>query len=280
MFKRACLLATAALMTTMASCSTASSTSSATMPPSPAKEVFIEREVRVDGTSHRYRVFVPAAKKAGKRPVIVFLHGSGERGDDNRKQVTVGLGPYVEKHADDFPAIVVFPQAPLDSEWHDNLAMTLAAMDAATREFGGDPDRTYLTGMSMGGYGTWDFALREPHRFAALVPVCGGIVGPDRRPSLQVSAVAGLADPFTETARRLRDVPVWIFHGARDDLVPPEQSRRMAAALKAAGSEDARYTEFPDANHNSWDPAYSQTPELWTWLFAQSLRPETHATGR
>lgn len=259
-------VAMAALTATMASCSTT--------PPSPAKEVFREREVRVAGTSYRYRVFVPAATEPGKRPVVVFLHGSGERGDDNRKQLAVGLGPYVEKHADEFPAIVVFPQAPGDSEWHDNLAMTLAALDAATREFGGDPDRTYLTGMSMGGYGTWEFALREPGRFAALVPVCGGIVGPERRPRLQVTPVAGAADPFAEAARRLRDVPVWIFHGARDDVVPPEQSRRMAAALETAGAADARYTEFPQANHNSWDPAYSQTPGLWPWLFAQR-RPDT-----
>jgi predicted peptidase len=264
-------LAAAALITTMASCSTT--------PPSPTKEVFMEREVRVSGTTHRYRVFVPTTTKAGKRPVIVFLHGSGERGDDNGKQLVVGLGPYVAKHADEFPAIVVFPQAPQDSEWHDNLAMTLAALEAATLEFDGDPDRTYLTGMSMGGYGTWEFALREPHRFAALVPVCGGIEGPDRRPTLQVTPVAGVADPFAEVARRLHDVPVWIFHGARDDVVPPEQSRRMADALKAAGAMDARYTEFPEANHNSWDPAYSQTPELWPWLFAQARTPLPASTG-
>ncbi|MFC5577397.1 prolyl oligopeptidase family serine peptidase [Lysobacter niabensis] len=265
-------VAIAALVASMASCSMA--------PPSRTKEVFMEREVRVSGTSYRYRVFVPATKKASKRPVIVFLHGSGERGDDNRKQLAVGLGPYVEKHADEFPAIVVFPQAPQDSEWNDNVAMTLAAVDAATREFGGDRDRTYLTGMSMGGYGTWEFALREPHRFAALVPVCGGIVAPDRRPSMQVSPVAGVADPFAEVARRLHDVPVWIFHGALDDLVPPEQSRRMAAALQAAGAADARYTEFPDANHNSWDPAYSQTPELWPWLFAQRRSKVSNGGGR
>jgi predicted peptidase len=134
--------------------------------------------------------------------------------------------------------------------------------------------------MSMGGYGTWEFALREPHRFAALVPVCGGIEGPERRPTLQVTPVAGATDPFAETARRLRDVPVWIFHGARDDVVPPEQSQRMAAALQAAGAARVRYTEFPDANHNSWDPAYSQTPELWPWLFAQRRSRASNAAGR
>jgi predicted peptidase len=274
MFKRAWRysVAIATLTATLVSCSS--------VPPPSAREVFMEREVRVSGSSYRYRVFVPASMKAGKRPVIVFLHGSGERGNDNRKQLAVGLGPYVEKHADEFPAIVVFPQAPENTEWHDNLAMTLAVVDAATREFGGDPDRTYLTGMSMGGYGTWEFALREPRRFAALVPVCGGIVGPDRRPTLQVTPVAGIADPFAEVARRLHGVPVWIFHGARDDVVPPEQSRQMAAALQAAGAAQARYTEFPEANHNSWDPAYSQTPELWPWLFAQRRSTAANSTGR
>lgn len=261
MLKRALLLATATVITVLAACSTP--------PTSATREVFVEREVRVAGTSHRYRVFVPAATRRGKRPVIVFLHGSGERGNDNRKQLAVGLAPYVEKHAGEFPAIVVFPQAAEDSEWSDNVTMTLAALDAAVREFGGDPDRVYLTGMSMGGYGTWDLALREPRRFAALVPVCGGIVAPDRRPTLQVGPMAGVSDPFAETARRLHDVPVWIFHGARDDVVPPEQSRQLEAAFKAAGASNARYTEFPEANHNSWDPAYSQTPELWPWLFAQ-----------
>lgn len=256
-----CLVSTLILVIAMASCSS--------NPAASAGSGFVEREVVVSGMSHRYQVFVPQGPKHGKRPVIVFLHGSGERGNDNRRQLAVGLGPYVAAHAADFPAIVVFPQAPDESEWNDNLAMTLAALDAATREFGGDPDRTYLTGLSMGGYGTWELALREPGRFAALVPVCGGIVAPERRPSMRVTPVAGAADPFAETARRLRDVPIWIFHGARDDVVPPEQSRRLAAALKAAGARDARYTEFPDANHNSWDPTYSQTPELWSWLFAQ-----------
>ena len=229
---------------------------------------FLEREVVVDGATHRYQVFVPAAAASpGKPPVILFLHGSGERGSDNRRQVEVGLGPHVRKHAADFPAIVVFPQAPEGSEWNQIADVTFAQLDAATREFGGDPDRTYLTGLSMGGFGAWDYALRQSYRFAAVVPVCGGLVI-ERRPSMDVTGLEGEADPYAAVAQRLRAMPVWLFHGAKDDLVPPEFSRRLAAAFKAAGARDARYTEFPDANHNSWDAAYA-TPELWTWLFAQ-----------
>jgi predicted peptidase len=232
---------------------------------------FVERELTIGGETRRYQVFVPAHRSGGKSPVILFLHGSGERGSDNHAQVPVGIGAYVRQHMDDFPAIVVFPQAPADSEWNQVADVVFAQLDAATREFGGDADRTYLTGLSMGGFGTWDYALRQPERFAALVPVCGGLVI-ERRPSMNVAAVDGAADPYAAAAAKLKDIPTWIFHGAKDDLVPPEFSRRMHAALQAAGAKDARYTEFPDANHNSWDPAYQHTPELWPWLFAQRAR--------
>jgi len=241
-------------------------------PPGGEHDLFLAREIVVAGTTHRYRVFVPSHRTGSEKPpVVLFLHGSGERGSDGVKPTQSGLGPYVRAHADTFPAIVVFPQVPENQEWSDNATLAFAALDAATREFGGDPDRTYLTGLSMGGYGTWELALLQPARFAALVPICGGITRPRDRPSLEVRTVSGASDPFAETARRLRDKPIWIFHGAKDDIVPPDESRHMAAALKSAGAADARYTEFPDANHNSWDPAYA-TPELWTWLFAQKRR--------
>lgn len=233
---------------------------------------FVERGVEVGGTTHRYQVFVPASRAGGaKPPAILFLHGSGERGSDNNKQLEVGLGPYVRSRMQDFPAIVVFPQAPDDSEWtQDAGRIAIAALDAAMREFDADPARTYLTGISMGGYGTWELALQSPQRFAALVPVCGGITvdWTNQRPQMQAKSVIGASDPFAEAARRLRDVPVWIFHGAIDDAVPVLQSRRMDAALKAAGARDVRYTEFPGVNHFSWDPAYA-TPALWDWLFVQ-----------
>lgn len=243
--------------------------SCATRPPSmPTTGRFESRQIELDGTVHAYQVFVPASAHIGKRPVILFLHGSGERGSDNQAQLKAGIGPYLRQHLDDFPAIVVLPQAPANEEWKDaNLRAAVAALEAATREFGGDPDRTYLTGLSMGGYGSWGLALAEPKRFAAIVPICGGLVHP-ARPSMNVSAFAGAADPYDVVARQLKHVPIWIFHGAKDDVVLPENSRRMAAALKVVGARDARYTEFADANHNAWDPAYA-TPALWEWLFLQ-----------
>ena len=233
---------------------------------------FVKREVTVAGQTRGYQVFVPKHDaSAAPLPIILFLHGSGERGSDNEVQATVGLPAYVRKHMDDFPAIVVIPQAPNDSEWTEDAGpIALAALDAATREFHGDAKRTYLTGLSMGGYGTWELALQQPTRYAALVPICGGLTvdWTDKRPTMQAHSVADSQDPFAATAQALKNVPTWIFHGAKDDAVPPAQSRRMYAALQAAHAPNAHYTEFPDANHNSWDPAYA-TPELWTWLFQQ-----------
>lgn len=239
--------------------------------PTRPQGAFVEREVVIAGVPHRYQVFVPSSAAGGRHPpVVVFLHGSGERGDDGNKPTLVGIGPYIRAHRDSFPAIVVFPQAPAGSEWSRNLPLVAATRDAALREFHGDPRRVYLTGLSMGGYGVWDAALQAPDRYAALAPVCGGVMQPRaERDSLFVAAVAGETDPYAAIAARLRGTPIWIFHGARDDVVPPEDDRRLAAAFHAANAADVRYTEFPEANHNSWDPAYSQTPAFWDWLFAQ-----------
>ena len=237
----------------------------------PAAGGFVRREVSSNGRRYAYQVFVPARAVPRPLPVVLFLHGSGERGDDGEAQTRAGLGPYVRAHAADFPALVVFPQSPEGASWEgDTATMALATLDAATAEFDGDRSRTSLTGMSRGGYGVWSLALREPARFAALVPVCGGITAPGTRPDLDtlyVESTHASADPFAAAARGLRDIPSWVFHGARDDVVPPEQSRRMVAALQREGA-DVRYTEFADANHNSWDAAYA-APGLWNWLLRQ-----------
>jgi predicted peptidase len=230
---------------------------------------FVERDLVMDGAIHRYQVFVPSRAAGGRHPpVILFLHGSGERGNDGAKPVAVGIGTYVRAHLRDFPAIVVFPQAPEESEWSGAGArLAIGTLDAASHEFNGDPHRTYLTGLSMGGYGVWELALLHPQRFAALVPISGAIRPPSDERELFVTPLANEADPFAALASRLRTMPIWIFHGAKDDVVPLEDDRRTAAALKAVGN-DVRYSELPDANHNAWDPAYAM-PELWTWLFAQ-----------
>ena len=230
---------------------------------------FVDRELVHEGRRYPYAVFVPSSTHQAPLPVVLFLHGSGERGSDGQAQATAGLGNWLRRNMDAFPALVVFPQVPRGEEWMgSNARMALAALDAASAEFGGDPARTYATGMSMGGYGTWEVALAAPQRFAALVPVCGGVKPPRaERPTLFVTAVAGEADPYTALASRLKHVPAWLFHGARDDLVPAEDDRRLHRAAQAVGA-DFRYTEYPDGNHNAWDATYSDAA-MWAWLFAQ-----------
>lgn len=230
---------------------------------------FEPRSLQFEDRLFRYQVFVPARLDPAGTPLVLFLHGSGERGDDGHRQLLAGLGPWLKKNADTFPALVVLPQAPEDEEWLGrNARMALATLDAASREFNADPHRTYLTGLSMGGYGTWELALMQPQRFAALVPVCAAIKAPrDERPGLLVDQVAGEADPYTAVVTRLREVPIWMFHGAKDDLVSPEDARLLEQAALRVGA-NLRYTELPNVNHNAWDPTY-RDPEMWAWLFQQ-----------
>lgn len=233
---------------------------------------FEARTITVQGRTATYQVFIPAsaAQGSGPLPVVLFLHGSGERGSDGTAQTKAGLGPYLRAHEADFPALVVLPQVPDDEEWAGrNNQVAIAALDAAITEFGADPSRQYLTGMSMGGYGSWNIALADPHRFAAIVPVCGAVLAPRAvRPTLFVEQVAHEADPYAAMARQLKQVPIWMFHGALDDVVLPADDRRLHAAFQAAGARDVRYTEYPQGNHNAWDATYAD-PAMWQWLFAQ-----------
>lgn len=238
----------------------------------PGKGHFVERTVTVEGHSSRYQVFVPRDARAqrGTLPVVVFLHGSGERGSDGHRQTTAGLGPHLREHARDFPALVVLPQAPEGEEWSGlNNRIALAALDAAIVEFGADPTRQYLTGMSMGGYGSWNIALEHPARFAAIVPVCGAVLAPPAvRATLFVEPVAGETDPYAAMATRLKATPIWMFHGALDNVVLPDDDRRLKAAFDRAGATDVRYTEYPQGTHNAWDATYADAA-MWEWLFAQ-----------
>jgi len=235
---------------------------------------FLNRTVVVDGESYRYQVFVPANFDSHKAwPVILFLHGVGERGDDGMLQTDVGLAHAIRKDASRFPFIVVLPQCRKDASWVRPAmqAQALAALEKSVREFHGDRVRLYLTGLSMGGYGTWEMAAKYPGKFAAYVPICGGIFGPPNKPDVHVS-VAGdpnIADPYAETARRIASTPIWILHGGADSVVPVEESRKVAQALQTAKA-NVRYTEYPGVDHNSWDKAYAE-PELVPWLLAQKL---------
>lgn len=232
----------------------------------------VERSLDLHGTTYRYQVRVPDGWTAGRSwPVVLFLHGSGERGSDNQSQLSQGLPPWLAQHGKDFPAVMVIPQAPQGSSWSGEVEqMALQALDDSITAYHGDRRRLYLTGLSMGGYGSWQIALDHPDMFAAAAIVCGGIRHPNDSERLRVQGIpADVADPYVWVAAHLGKLPVWIFNGAIDDVVPPEESHRMHAALKARGN-DVRYTEFPGVGHGSWEAAYATT-QLWPWMFAHQL---------
>jgi predicted peptidase len=227
----------------------------------------LEKHVFEDG-GHKlpYRLLTPATVEDGKRyPLVIFLHGAGERGTDNDKQLLHGVPQFVANR-DKYPCFLIAPQCPDGKKWvevdwsADTHALPkdpgevgkllLALIEKSIKDLPVDPRRVYITGLSMGGYGTWDLLARRPDLFAAAAPVCGG------------------ADEAT--AARIKDVPIWAFHGAKDTAVKPARSRNMIAALRKAGGKP-KYTEYPDVGHNSWDPAYKD-PELFKWLFAQTKK--------
>jgi predicted peptidase len=237
---------------------------------------FLDRSVTLQGTTYRYQVFVPGDWTPRKKwPVILFLHGSGERGEDGMDQTDVGIGTAIRSDRGHFEAIVVMPQCRKNIWWvqppMDDLAM--ATLQAASKEFHGDPQRMYLTGISMGGFGAWDLAQKYPGKFAALVVVCGGI-HPSQATMKTHPELANFLPPdgpksYADVAAKVGKVPVWIFHGADDNVVPVAESQRMAIAMKAIGAE-VHYTEYPYVKHVSWDKAYDE-PKLYPWLYSKSL---------
>lgn len=237
---------------------------------------FLDRTLSLHGVTYRYQVFVPENwTPRQKWPLILFLHGYGERGSDGLLQTDVGLAHAIRQNRSRFPAIVVMPQCLMDHWWTqpEMEEMALATLAAASKEFKCDAKRTYLTGLSMGGYGTWDIASRHPGKFAAIVPICGGIIIPqdmlETFPELAKDAYPDNPESYAEAAKKIGKTPVWIFHGGADNVVSPENSRKLDDALKTAGG-DVRYTEYPGVGHDSWDKAYAE-PELMTWLLSKSL---------
>ena len=236
---------------------------------------FLNRTIAVAGVEYRYQVYVPMDWNKDKSwPVILFLHGAGERGDDGLLQTDVGLGQAIRKNSAAFPFIVVMPQCRKGKSWTqpDMQEQALAALDQSIKEFHGDRKRVYLSGLSMGGFGTWDLAAKYPGRFAAYVVICGGINPLPGFPEIAVTLAKEhkIADPYAETARLVGKTPVWIFHGDADPAVPVEESRKMKAALEAAHA-DIRYTEYSGVGHESWDRAYAE-PDLVPWLLQHSSK--------
>jgi predicted peptidase len=197
----------------------------------------------------KYLLFLPKAygRTAKAWPLILFLHGAGECGTDLEK-VKVHGPPKLVQNKNDFPFIVLAPQSPKFG-WSIRALDTL--LESILNTYKVDKDRVYLTGLSMGGFGTWALAAAHPQNFAALVPICGG--GKQAH------------------VKRLKDLPIWVFHGARDRVVPVARSREMVEALRAVDS-NVLYTEYPDAGHDSWTRTYDN-PDLYKWLLKQRRPP-------
>ncbi|MDD4493314.1 MAG: prolyl oligopeptidase family serine peptidase, partial [Eubacteriales bacterium] len=223
------------------------------------------------GTKLPYRMYVPEDyDEAQEYPLVVFFHGAGERGNDNRFQV---IYPYsivsrllTEENRKNYKCIIIAPQCATGFQWVDTpwskgsysinevpesefMKATMALIESVKREYSIADDRVYATGISMGGFGTWDIISRHEELFAAAVPICGS------------------GDPFY--AEVLKDMPIWTFHGSADTSVPVEGTREMVEALIAAGSDSIRYTEYENEEHNVWNKAYVED-DLVSWLFEQT----------
>ncbi|UKJ08959.1 prolyl oligopeptidase family serine peptidase [Solitalea lacus] len=236
-------------------------------------DLFLKKEFILKNDTLKYRILLPENFDAAKKyPLILFLHGAGERGSDNEKQLVHGsklfLSDSIRKQ---FPAIVIFPQCPENQFWSNvkikitpdhreftfqangepttPLALVQKFMKNFIAQGNVDNKRIYIMGLSMGGMGTFELLWRNPKLFAAAIPICGG------------------AHPAT-VKQYAKHTAVWIFHGADDPVVPVDFSRQMFEALKQAKAE-AKYTEYPGIGHNSWDNTFAE-PQLLSWLFTQS----------
>lgn len=209
----------------------------------------IEKEVQ-----GRYLLYLPKGyeKESEKRwPMMMFLHGAGERGDNLDLVKLHGPAMMVES-GKEFPFILISPQCPAGKWWSEleQLLFLEALLDDITAEYNVDVSRVYLTGLSMGGFGTWALAMEQPGRFAAIAPICGG--------------------GMKFLAYRLKDVPTWVFHGEDDNVVPLSYSQGMVDALKLAGG-DVRFTIYPKTGHDSWRKAYADEG-LYEWFLSQQRK--------
>ncbi len=237
------------------------------------RSLFEKKMLVVGADTLLYRELYPLAYEKGRKyPVVLFLHGSGERGNDNEKQLTWGADLFLDsaKRAA-FPAIVIFPQCPAGSSWapvernnNDSLGfsfpdkpgtkplqLVMELMNRLVEDKEANPKKIYVGGLSMGGFGTYDILWRMPGFFAAAFPICGGS-NPDH--------VKDYAKNF----------PIWVFHGASDPVVPVANARLMVRVLRETGAK-VKYSEYPGVGHDSWKNAFAE-PDLLPWLFEQKKR--------
>jgi len=231
---------------------------------------FIDKTLKQDNIEYPYAVYVPRAYDKEKEwPLVVFLHGAGERGGDGLLPTNEGIGPAIRRNPERFPAVVLFPQCPKDTAWISLPKMLDDLIERTRKDYHIDEKRIYLTGLSMGGYGTWIWGATRADLFAAMMPICGGGKTDDLR-HLDKEQVTKDYGTLEERVAQLATVPIWAFHGAVDDVVPPERSREMVELVRTAGGA-IQYTEYPGVKHNSWVQAYGDE-EAIRWMFSQKKK--------
>lgn len=210
----------------------------------------LEKEVtlRVD---LQYLIYLPEDYESSDKnyPLVLFLHGAGERGNDLELVKRHGPPKLVEE-GKEFPFILISPQCPEGTRWNYQTLSLIALLDEIELKYRVDKNKIYVTGLSMGGQGTWTLALTQPNRFAAIAPVCGWT------DSWEVCKISHL--------------PIWVFHGAKDNVVPVTESEQMVNAIKQCGAKEIHLTVYPEANHDAWTETYNN-PELYNWLLSHSL---------
>jgi predicted peptidase len=247
--KRSCLLLP--LLLGLAACTTVTKTRPDMKPSQTAQQFSLERKQVL---AANYLLFLPAGYEANSKrrwPLILFLHGAGERGT-NLALVTKHGPPKIDTLQTNFPFIVVSPQCPEDKIWSNDLL--LALLDDIENRYAVDTHRVYLTGISMGGFGTWSLGLSHPERFAAIAPICGG---------------GDFITPYLADKLQLKRLAVWAFHGAKDPVVPLEESQRLVNYLKKLEVREVNFTIYPEAGHDSWTQAYAN-PKLYEWFLKHS----------
>jgi predicted peptidase len=231
---------------------------------------FVKGTVTVRGQRYPYQIFLPRdfvrGSTARRWPVVLFIHGGGQRGSDGEKQLADGLGLVVQKQQATWPAVTLFPQFPRGEDApHDVLiAIADSMLDLAMREYHGDSSRVYLTGLSFGGSLGYELASTQPNRFAAFVPIstariCDSCITGD--------TAAVLESSYPALAERLKALPIWMFHGAADTRAPTARARKIAAAFEAVDPR-FKYTEIPGGDHMIWNPVYARA-DVYQWMFAQ-----------
>src|ERR1019366_270092 len=236
-------------------------------PPQPPQETgFLNRKVEVHGATYRFQVYLPEEFRHDDHkqwPILLFLHGRGERGAEGMWQTQIGLPLEVRDHPERWPFVIVMPQCPYPNFWTDPgmLDMAIATLDQEAAEFHADPTRNSLAGLSLGGYGAWELARLYPQRWAAIVIAAGGPFWSYAPERWQQAATLP-----SEYARAVGRTPIWLFHGSEDNVVPVRESELMYAAVKA-NSGHIRLWIYQGLHHDSWARAFNE-PELPRWLLS------------